>query len=136
MRPERRRPLARLALFLTLLLAPAACAPLVIEPGPADRRPWLVDDQAALMADGARLPLRAWRPPGETTAAVVALHGFGDYSNAFAEFGPTLAEAGVAVFAADQRGFGRAGGSGAHAAPAGCGAAARAAQPDHRGAGA
>ena len=109
MRPERRRPLARLALFLTLLLAPAACAPLVIEPGPADRRPWLVDDQAALMADGARLPLRAWRPPGETTAAVVALHGFGDYSNAFAEFGPTLAAAGVAVFAPDQRGFGRSG---------------------------
>ncbi len=109
MRPERRRPLARLALLLTLLIAPAACAPLVIEAGPADRRPWLVDDHAALMADGTRLPLRAWRPKGEAAAAVVALHGFGDYSNAFAEFGPTLAAAGVAVFAPDQRGFGRAG---------------------------
>ena len=109
MRPERRHPLACLALLLTLLIAPAACAPLIIEAGPADRRPWLVDDHAALMVDGTRLPLRAWRPEGEAAAAVVALHGFGDYSNAFAEFGPTLAAAGVAVFAPDQRGFGRAG---------------------------
>lgn len=107
MPPERRRVPFLLALLVTLTLG--ACAPLVIDHGPADRRPWLVDDRWALMDDGVRLPLRAWRPPGETVAAVVALHGFGDYSNAFAEFGPTMAEAGVAVFAADQRGFGRAG---------------------------
>lgn len=91
------------------MLALGACAPLVIETGPADRRPWLVDDRWALMDDGMRLPLQVWRPPGETAAALVALHGFGDYSNAFAEFGPTMAQAGVAVFAADQRGFGRSG---------------------------
>ncbi|HEY9567616.1 MAG TPA: alpha/beta hydrolase, partial [Thalassobaculum sp.] len=104
MRPERRRfPLLR-ALLLTLALA--ACAPLVVDHGPAERRPWLVDDRWAVMDDGMRLPLRVWRPSGETVAAVVALHGFGDYSNAFAEFGPVMAEAGVAVFASDQRGFG------------------------------
>ena len=108
MRPDRRRAGgAVLAVLLALLLA--ACAPTAVAPGPADRRPWLVDGHTALMADGTRLPLRSWRPDGETVAAVVALHGFGDYSNAFAELGPTLSGAGVAVFAADQRGFGRAG---------------------------
>jgi len=107
MRPDRRRLPAALAILMALVLS--ACAPTVLISGPADRRPWLVDGQAALMADGMRLPLRVWRPDGETAAAVVALHGFGDYSNAFADLGPTLADAGVAVFAADQRGFGRAG---------------------------
>lgn len=112
MRPDPRRASALLSLLLTLtLVAPllAACAPTVVASGPADRRPWLVDDHAVLMADGMRLPLRVWRPRGAAVAAVVALHGFGDYSNAFAGLGPTLAEAGVAVFAPDQRGFGRAG---------------------------
>lgn len=107
MRADRRGTLA--ILVLVLGLAVAACAPTIVETGPADRRPWLVDDTAALMTDGMRLPLRVWRPAGAPVAAVVALHGFGDYSNAFAEFGPTLADAGIAVLAADQRGFGRAG---------------------------
>ena len=107
MRPDRNPLPVVLAVLLSLVLA--ACAPMVVEHAPDGRRPWLVDDHAALMADGTRLPLQVWRPAGETVAAIVALHGFGDYSNAFAELGPTLAKAGVAVFAADQRGFGRAG---------------------------
>lgn len=107
MPPERRRTPTLLALLLAL--AAAACAPMVVEPGPADREPWLADDRWAVMDDGMRLPLRVWRPAGGTAAAVVALHGFGDYSNAFADFGPVMAGEGVAVFAADQRGFGRAG---------------------------
>ena len=44
----------------------------------------------------------------ETTphAVIVTLHGFNDYSNAFAEIGPRLAENGIATIAYDQRGFG------------------------------
>ncbi len=106
MRCDRRLP-AVVAVLAALLLT--ACAPTVITAGPADRQPWLVDGHAALMADGTRLALRTWRPASEAVAAIVTLHGFGDYSNAFADLGPTLAESGVAVFAADQRGFGRAG---------------------------
>lgn len=107
MLPDRRRALRLSALVLTLFLA--ACAPMTIARPPANRTPWLVDDHAALMADRMRLPIRVWRPAGDVVAAVVALHGFGDYSNAFADFGPQLADAGIAVFAVDQRGFGRAG---------------------------
>lgn len=107
MPPERSPALPVLALILSLLLS--ACAPMVVASGPSDRQPWLINDQWAVMADGMRLPVRVSRPHGEAVAAVVALHGFGDYSNAFADFGPTLASSGVAVFAVDQRGFGRAG---------------------------
>ena len=45
---------------------------------------------------------------GAAAAVVVALHGFNDYSNAFAAPGAWLAARGFAVYAFDQRGFGAA----------------------------
>lgn len=59
--------------------------------------------------DGAALGLTAWTPPVEETpwAVIVAVHGMGDYANAFGLAGPAFAEAGVAVYAYDQRGHGR-----------------------------
>ncbi len=65
-------------------------------------------------ADGLRLPVRRWLPAETPRGIVIALHGFNDYSNAFAErpdapgTGPYLAARGFAVIAYDQRGFGRA----------------------------
>ncbi len=59
-------------------------------------------------ADGTRLPMRRWLPHGETRAVVLALHGFNDYSNAFADAGPVFAAQGIALYAYDQRGFGAA----------------------------
>src|SRR6266478_3082002 len=41
-------------------------------------------DGAFIADDGARLPLRRWLPPGGVEAVILALHGFGDYSHAFA----------------------------------------------------
>ena len=65
-------------------------------------------------ADGLRLPVLRWLPAEAPRGVVVALHGFNDYSNAFAArtgasgTGPCLAAQGFAVVAYDQRGFGRA----------------------------
>jgi len=57
--------------------------------------------------DGAELPLRRWLPADDAPrAALVALHGFNDYSKAFEGLGRRLAAAGIAVYAWDQRGFG------------------------------
>jgi acylglycerol lipase len=58
--------------------------------------------------DGAVLPLRSWLPDAPPHAIVLALHGFNDYSNGFADAGPAFARRGIAVFAYDQRGFGAA----------------------------
>jgi acylglycerol lipase len=95
-----------LAAALVLLLL-QACAPTLQPMGPPVALPRLSDD-AVLTADGARLPLARWLPAGgEPRAVVLALHGFNDYANAFAMPGAWLAERGVAVYAYDQRGFGR-----------------------------
>jgi alpha-beta hydrolase superfamily lysophospholipase len=45
-------------------------------------------------------------------AAIIALHGFNDYSNAFATAGNYLSRHGIACYAYDQRGFGGAPGRG------------------------
>jgi acylglycerol lipase len=78
---------------------------------PGAATPQLTDD-AFVAADGARLPLRAWLPKGETKAIVLALHGFNDYANAFTGPGAALARRGIATYAYDQRGFGAAPGHG------------------------
>jgi alpha-beta hydrolase superfamily lysophospholipase len=61
---------------------------------------------AFIAADGAQLPLRRWLPPDEPRAVILALHGFNDYSNAFAGPGTAWAATGIATYAYDQRGFG------------------------------
>lgn len=93
----------RAALFCCLLLA--ACAPRLELPGPSVTAPVLAAHHF-VAADGAHLPLRSWLPKERPWAAVLALHGFNDYSNAFTTVGEFLAAKGVAVYAYDQRGFG------------------------------
>ena len=84
----------------------AACAPLVERPGPAVAPPaWR--DYFFHAADGATLPYRVWMPDdARPKAAIVALHGFNDYGNFFAQPGEYLRQRGVVSYAYDQRGFG------------------------------
>ena len=67
---------------------------------------------AFIAADGARLPLRKWLPEGRPRAVILALHGFNDYSHAFAGPGAAWAKREIATYAYDQRGFGEAPGRG------------------------
>jgi len=95
----------------------AACSPALVTRKGVPTTPQLTATEL-VAADGARLPVRRWLPAQMPRAVVVALHGFNDYSNAFAERpgapgpGPYLAAHGFAVLAYDQRGFGRAPGPG------------------------
>ncbi|GAB4392629.1 MAG: alpha/beta hydrolase [Kiloniellaceae bacterium] len=108
-RPAALRPL----LFLLPLLLLGACTPRLAPEGPGLavhglNGPALSGDRF-ITADGSELPLRAWQPEGNTPRGVVlALHGFNDYSHAFADSGPALAAEGLIVYAYDQRGFGEA----------------------------
>ncbi len=61
---------------------------------------------AVITADGYRLPLKVWRPDGPVVAMLLAVHGFNDYSHAYANAGPVFARHGILTFAYDQRGFG------------------------------
>lgn len=99
--------MVRLAVLLALML-PGCTLPsynVVLPPLPAAS---LQADDAFTMADGARLPVRTWRPIGPPRAVVLALHGFNDSRDAWALPGPEFTLAGIAVYAPDQRGFGAA----------------------------
>ncbi len=104
----------RLAYVMAALLALAACAPR-IAPAGAPVTDAVISDSVFTTSDGLALPVRRWLPAdGQPHAVVLALHGFNDYSKAFDKVpdapgvGPTLAAHGIAVYAYDQRGFGRA----------------------------
>jgi len=92
---------------LTAFVLLSACTPTIVAPGPSVQEPSLAAD-ALVAADGARLPMRVWQPEGRPKAVILALHGFNDYSNAFAGPAKFLAARGIAVYAYDQRGFGAA----------------------------
>ena len=92
--------------FLILAVLMGACTPRVEGLGPAVRAPTITTD-AFIMADGYRLPYRKTLPDGgDPSAVILALHGFNDYSNAFADAAVGWADAGIATYAYDQRGFG------------------------------
>jgi len=98
-------------LVLIFALAVTACAPRLAPPGPGPAAPRLDVAESVFQArDGTRLPMRAWLPTGEAApkALILALHGFNDYSHAFAAPGAYLAIQDIATFAYDQRGFGAA----------------------------
>lgn len=96
-----------IAVMAMLLLA--ACAP---KEQPYVERPLgepAFGESVFLASDGTELPFRQWLPSKKPMKAVVlALHGFNDYSHAFAGLGEYFAQRGVAVYAYDQRGFGNA----------------------------
>jgi len=98
----------RLSVWAAMAIAVAgmvACAPRIQPRGAPVHEP-ILTDQAMIATDGAELPARRWLPESEVRAVVVAVHGFNDYSHAFADIGAALAGQGIAVHAYDQRGFG------------------------------
>ena len=97
---------AMAAAFAVLLLG--ACTPALEPRGPDVQAARLADD-AFEMPDGARLPYRLWpSASGAPKAVVLALHGFNDHSRAWEMPAEAWARRGIATYAYDQRGFGRA----------------------------
>jgi acylglycerol lipase len=89
-----------------LILLAVACAPLVKSAGPERVEPALLSNHVR-MADGIELKLSRFFPEqGEPRVILLALHGYNDYRNAFADPAVHLNEAGIAIYAYDQRGFG------------------------------
>jgi alpha-beta hydrolase superfamily lysophospholipase len=79
-----------------------------VQPTLTESRAPSLEQDAAIMEDGARLPLRTWAPLGPTRAAIVAVHGLNDHSGGFDATAASLSARGFLVYAFDQRGFGRA----------------------------
>jgi alpha-beta hydrolase superfamily lysophospholipase len=83
---------------------PGAPVPAIAQAGPTDG--------VFTMNDGATLPYRAWLPADTPAdgpwAVMLALHGMNDSRDAWEIPAPAFADAGIAVFSPDQRGFGAA----------------------------
>lgn len=97
----------RISLIFCLFLAAACAKPVEQTYLPPVREPALTA-VAVTTGNGAKLPLKSWLPKGNPQAVILALHGFNDYSHAFALPGEYFARHGIAVYAYDQRGFGSA----------------------------
>lgn len=87
-----------------MALASSACTsfPDPPEPTTAPR----IEDGRLIAADGAALGLEIWRPDAPK-AVVVAVHGMNDYAHSFRIVGEAFVKEEIAVYAYDQRGFGR-----------------------------
>jgi len=94
------------ALAVATLLGLGACAPTVIGLGPTSQEA-VLDADRIIARDGAILPMTVWRTAAAPRAVIIALHGFTDYSNAFALPASGWAAQGIQTYAYDQRGFGR-----------------------------
>lgn len=96
----------RLCSILVCLAWLAGCATPLVQPRGEHLITARLEADRVVAADGATLPLSVWQPQEAPRAVVLALHGFNDYRQAFAEVGPFLAARGIATYAYDQRGFG------------------------------
>jgi len=92
-------------LSLLLILALAGCDMHLAPAGPRIEAANETAD-AFVMPDGMRLPYRSWLPVGQPWAVMLALHGMNDSRDAWEFSAPDFADAGIAVFSPDQRGFG------------------------------
>jgi acylglycerol lipase len=91
-----------------LLLGGCVAGGIPVPPGGTALHPPQLVEDALIAEDGARLPMREWLPETTVAATILAVHGFNDYSNAFAGPAAEWAKQGIATFAYDQRGFGAA----------------------------
>ena len=98
----------RFFLLIVTLSVLSACAPRIQDPGPNVQSPMppKLTETHYVTRDGTELPIRRWTPETTPRGVLLALHGFNDYSNTFAEFGAWMAGRGMATIAYDQRGFG------------------------------
>lgn len=94
-------------LCLALYLILTACTPYVQGVGPVKNVPDLAGN-FYITADGAKLPLRIWKPDSTPKAVLLGVHGFNDYGNFLMPGMPAfLQENGILLITYDQRGFGK-----------------------------
>jgi acylglycerol lipase len=95
----------RSLVYLLVLVSLLACAsPQVQQASNISRTPELTAT-AAVMADGYQLPVTVWETEAPR-AVILALHGFNDYSNAFAGPANFFGRHNIVTYTYDQRGFG------------------------------
>lgn len=98
----------RIWIGLLVVAMVGACMPILQPPGTQVVAPSIELERDVFVAsDGTELPLDRWGPEAPR-AILIGVHGMNDYARTFELPGPWFSERGVAIYAYDQRGFGRA----------------------------
>lgn len=63
------------------------------------------------MSDGIKIHVHRWMPEANPACVLLVSHGMGEHGGRYARFAEKMNEAGIAVYAPDQRGHGRTAGS-------------------------
>ncbi|WP_020394709.1 alpha/beta hydrolase [Thiolinea disciformis] len=85
----------------------SACASLQVPVGEAKQPIQLLNQPVFKASDGTLLYGNHWQPEGKARAHILLFHGFNEYAGAFDQVGKRFAKQGIAMWAFDQRGFGR-----------------------------
>ncbi len=99
--------IVRMLVPAALLALAAACVPRE-PPVEAPRALPAIEGKFIRVADGALLPLADWQPAGAPKAVILGVHGLNDHGGSFERPAQLWAKRGIATYAYDQRGFGRA----------------------------
>jgi acylglycerol lipase len=86
-----------------------ACSPnLATSPGnPSSSSSPYITEHTFVSFDNTALPLRVWLPTDEIKGVIISLHGFNDYSNFIKDSASFFNQRNLAMYAYDQRGFGK-----------------------------
>ncbi|MCB1620975.1 MAG: lysophospholipase [Thiothrix sp.] len=101
------RPVPYLLLTCLLSLILGGCGAARFPVGDRHSSPAIAFEPWFSASDGVQLAMARWKPAGRARANILLLHGFNEYSGAFDSVGQALAQRRFAVWAVDQRGFGR-----------------------------
>lgn len=94
---------------MVVLCLLTACSPNVAtSPGtpPSSASPHITE-HIFVSFDNTALPLRVWLPADEIKGVIISLHGFNDYSNFIKDAASFFNKRNLALYAYDQRGFGK-----------------------------
>ena len=94
---------------ISILCLLTACSPkLATSPDiPSSFSSPYIADHIFVSFDSAELPFEVWLPTDEPTGVIIALHGLNDYSNFIKNSASFFNEKKLAIYAYDQRGFGK-----------------------------
>jgi len=94
---------------MVVLCLLTACSPnLATSPGtPSSSSSPHVTEHIFVSFDNTALPLRVWLPADEIKGVIISLHGFNDYSNFIKDSASFFNKRNLALYAYDQRGFGK-----------------------------
>ena len=84
----------------------AACSPNFVTSPNAVSSPPSISKKTFTSYDNTELPLKVWLPADEIDGAIIAVHGFNDYSNFIKDSVDFFNNQKLAIYSYDQRGFG------------------------------